>query len=77
VRAASAALTGGGAQDLGIASELWDIQYIMEWKQKHAVEVWCEHATTKQRKKLWRRKDRPAIAYPWCVRHTPVAVWRA
>lgn len=52
-------------QDIGIASELWDINFINEWKSKFAVSVWCEHVTTGTKKLLWRRKDRPAFEYPY------------
>jgi hypothetical protein len=37
-------------KDLGIASELWDPSFIREFKAKHLVEVWVEHA--KQKTKL-------------------------
>lgn len=55
-------------KDLGVASELWDPQFIIEWKEKYAVSTWCENIRTREKKKLWRRKDRkPTIAfqYPW------------
>lgn len=52
-------------QDLGIASELWDPQFIIEWKEKHEVAVWCEHVQTGQKKLLYRRKDRPPFEFPW------------
>lgn len=47
-------------KDLSIASELWQPQFINAWKNKFAVDVWCE---IKQRdgsvrpKKQWRKKD--------------------
>jgi hypothetical protein len=34
-------------KDLGIASELWDPTFIREFKSKHCVEVWVEHAKQK------------------------------
>ncbi|EGO02351.1 hypothetical protein SERLA73DRAFT_49865 [Serpula lacrymans var. lacrymans S7.3] len=52
-------------KDLGIASELWDPRFIREFKTKYCVEVFAEHATTKKKKKLWRRKDQPKFDYPW------------
>lgn len=52
-------------KDLGIASELWDPAFIAEWKAKHAVDVWVEHVKTGDKRKLWRRKDRAAIGYPY------------
>lgn len=55
-------------KDVGIASELWDPNYILRWKEKYAVEVFCE-TKMGQKKKLWRRKDRPAFEYPY--RETP------
>eukprot|EP01080_Neovahlkampfia_damariscottae_P006214 gene6214-10220_t len=52
-------------KDLGIASELWDPNYIIQWLEKHTVKVWCEHQVNKKKKLLTRRKDRPAFEYPW------------
>ncbi|KIP03068.1 hypothetical protein PHLGIDRAFT_256237 [Phlebiopsis gigantea 11061_1 CR5-6] len=52
-------------KDLGIASELWDPRFIREFKAKHCVAIFAEHAATKQKKKLWRRKDQPKFDYPW------------
>ena len=52
-------------KDLGIASELWDPNYVIEWLEKHTVKVWCEHQVNKKKKLLTRRKDRPAFEYPW------------
>jgi len=52
-------------KDLGVASELWDPRFIREFKAKHCVEVFAENATTKKKKKLWRRKDQPKFDYPW------------
>ncbi|KAI0796360.1 mitochondrial genome maintenance MGM101 [Irpex lacteus] len=52
-------------KDLGVASELWDPRFIREFKSKYCVEVFAEHATTKKKKKLWRRKDQPKFDYPW------------
>jgi hypothetical protein len=52
-------------KDIGIASELWDPNFIREWKKNHAVSVWCENQKTKQRKLLYRRKDRPPFEYPF------------
>ncbi|KAI0691381.1 mitochondrial genome maintenance MGM101-domain-containing protein [Cytidiella melzeri] len=52
-------------KDLGVASELWDPRFIREFKAKHCVEVFAEHATTKKKKKLWRRKDTAKFDYPW------------
>ena len=52
-------------KDLGVASELWDPTFLLEWKKKFAVAVFCENASTKKKAKLWRRKDRPPFSYPW------------
>jgi len=52
-------------KDLGIASELWDPAFILKWKAENAVAVWVQHVTTKQKKKLYRRKDRPPFGYPY------------
>jgi len=52
-------------KDLGIASELWDPQYIRKFKASHCVEVLAENVTTKKRRKLWRRKNQPKLEYPW------------
>jgi len=52
-------------KDLGIASELWDPRFIREFKAKHCVEIFAEHASTKKKKKLWRRRDQPKFDYPW------------
>lgn len=52
-------------KDIGVASELWDPAFITEWKAKHAVDVWVEHVKTGEKRKLWRRKDRGPIGYPY------------
>ncbi|EIW76311.1 mitochondrial genome maintenance MGM101 [Coniophora puteana RWD-64-598 SS2] len=52
-------------KDLGVASELWDPRFIREFKAQHAAEVFAEHVNSKQKKKLWRRKDQPKLTYPW------------
>ncbi|KAI6100126.1 mitochondrial genome maintenance MGM101 [Pisolithus sp. B1] len=52
-------------KDLGVASELWDPRFVREFKEKHCVEVWGEHITTKKKKRLWRRKDQPKLDYPY------------
>lgn len=44
-------------KDLGVASELWDPNYINQWKSEYAVQVMAP--IRGQMKKLWRRKDRP------------------
>lgn len=52
-------------KDLGIASELWDPNYIRKFKNDDCVEVFCEHAATKKKKKQWRKKSSPKFSYPW------------
>lgn len=52
-------------KDLGIASELWDPQYIIEWKKHFVAEIWATNRITGKKKKLYRRKDRPPFEYPW------------
>lgn len=52
-------------KDLGVASELWDMAYVTDWKNKYAVAVWCENQKTGQKKTLYRRLDRPPFPYPW------------
>ena len=51
-------------KDLGVASELWDPAFVREYKQKYCIFVLGVHISTKQKKWLWRRKDRP-LEYPW------------
>jgi len=38
-------------KDLGIASELWDPIFNIQWRKLHAKEVWVEHVRTKDKKK--------------------------
>lgn len=52
-------------KDLGIASELWDPQFIKAWKQKWCDEVFAEHVTTKRKKKLWKLKKYKTLDYPY------------
>jgi len=52
-------------KDLGVASELWDPVFILDFKSKHVVQVFAEHVKTKVKKALYRRKDRPQFTYPY------------
>jgi hypothetical protein len=53
-------------KDLGIASDLWDPQFVTKWKAEYAQEVWCENVRTKERRKLWQRKGLNGLfPYPW------------
>lgn len=51
-------------KDLGVASELWDPRFIRGYLDKHAKEVWVEHAVSKKRKKITMRKD-DQVRYPF------------
>jgi hypothetical protein len=44
-------------KDLGIASELWDPRFVREFTNKTTKEVWVEHVSTKNKKKIVLRKD--------------------
>jgi len=47
-------------KDLGIASELWQPEFIRKWIAENAIDVWCEMKFkdgTIKPKKLWRKKD--------------------
>ncbi|KAF9432690.1 hypothetical protein BGZ76_010452 [Entomortierella beljakovae] len=52
-------------KDLGIASELWDPSFIRKFKKQYCEEMFVEHAVTKKKKKLWKRKDQPDFDYPY------------
>ena len=42
------------------------MQYVTKWKKERANEIWCENVRTKDKKKLWRRKDvSEPFPYPW------------
>ncbi|KAJ1660964.1 hypothetical protein IWQ61_000179 [Dispira simplex] len=51
-------------KDLGIASELWDPAFILDFKKKHCVDEWAVHMERGNKRKLWRRRDR-SFEYPW------------
>ncbi|ORY05224.1 mitochondrial genome maintenance MGM101 [Basidiobolus meristosporus CBS 931.73] len=51
-------------KDLGIASELWDPQFVSKFKREHCIEVWATNVERGNKKKLWKRKDLP-LMYPW------------
>ncbi|KAK5820765.1 mitochondrial genome maintenance MGM101-domain-containing protein [Linnemannia elongata] len=52
-------------KDLGVASELWDPAFIRKFKKQYCEEVFVEHAVTKRKKKLWKRKDQGDFDYPY------------
>jgi hypothetical protein len=64
---------GRCCKDLGIATELWDNEWVERWKKKYAVAVWCENISKKDNagvkpgdvKKLWRKADGAPFDYPW------------
>ena len=41
-------------------------QFVAKWKAVYAQELWCENIRTKERRKLWHRKDSDGLfSYPW------------
>eukprot|EP00274_Cyanoptyche_gloeocystis_P006145 CAMPEP_0196666702 /NCGR_PEP_ID=MMETSP1086-20130531/64666_1 /TAXON_ID=77921 /ORGANISM="Cyanoptyche gloeocystis , Strain SAG4.97" /LENGTH=330 /DNA_ID=CAMNT_0042003935 /DNA_START=27 /DNA_END=1020 /DNA_ORIENTATION=- len=52
-------------KDLGIASDLWDLNFVNNWKQTFALQVRVENVKTKESRILWRRKDRPKFDGLW------------
>jgi hypothetical protein len=52
-------------KDIGIASELWQPNYINKWKKDHAVKVWVKKKDGK-RAVQWRRTDRDAFWNETC-----------
>lgn len=56
-------------KDLGIASELWDPEFVLDWKIQYALAVWCQSVKPGgdkiPKRRLWRRKDRIPFEYPW------------
>ncbi|CEP22086.1 unnamed protein product [Cyberlindnera jadinii] len=53
-------------KDLGIASELWDPNFIRMFKKEYCDERFVEHVSTKRKRKMWKRKDR-TFDYPYKV----------
>lgn len=42
------------------------VQFVSMWKGKFARDVWCENVRTKDKKRLWRRKEAAEpFPYPW------------
>ncbi|KAF4122781.1 Mitochondrial genome maintenance MGM101 [Geosmithia morbida] len=52
-------------KDLGIASELWDPEFIRKFKQTKMKEAWVEHATTKKKRIMWFKAGQVDPVYPW------------
>ncbi|KAL1878024.1 hypothetical protein VTK73DRAFT_8248 [Phialemonium thermophilum] len=44
-------------KDIGIASELWDPQFIRKFKKTKCHEVWVEHVVSKKKRQIWVRRD--------------------
>ncbi|CAH7669027.1 mitochondrial genome maintenance MGM101-domain-containing protein [Phakopsora pachyrhizi] len=44
-------------KDLGIASELWDPNYIQWWKKKYATVEWVSGISGSKKKGVWRKKQ--------------------
>jgi len=49
-------------KDLGIASELWDKDWVSAWQRKHAHQEMVENITTNKRVMLWKKK---ADSWSW------------
>lgn len=43
-------------KDLGMASELWDKDWVAEWQKKHAVLEWTKNVTSNSKKQFWKKK---------------------
>ena len=52
-------------KDLGIATELWSPNFIMEWKQDFAISEWYTDKRDNNKVLLWRRKDYPQYGWPY------------
>lgn len=56
-------------KDLGIAADLWDMDYVEKWKKDYALGVWCvnqKDQKDQKKKLLWRKKtDDPIDQWPW------------
>ena len=52
-------------KDLGIASQLWDPQFIRWFKKTHMESVWVEHVVNKKRRTMWFKKGQVDLAYPY------------
>lgn len=54
-------------KDLGIASELWDPNFIRKFKKEFCDDVFAEHIPTKKKKKLWKLKLTKSLDYPYKI----------
>ncbi|KAK0388115.1 hypothetical protein NLU13_4359 [Sarocladium strictum] len=52
-------------KDLGIASELWDPNFIRQFRKNNMEAHWVEHATTNKKRQMWFRKGCVEVAYPY------------
>lgn len=53
-------------KDLGVASELWDPNFIRSYRKKNMVKLWVTHAVTKKKKMIWmKRGTEDEIPYPF------------
>lgn len=52
-------------KDLGIASELWDPEFIRNFRKNGMTEVWVEHVTTKKKRVMWFKNGLVNVVYPW------------
>jgi hypothetical protein len=53
-------------KDLGIYWQLWDPNFINDWIESNAIQVWVQHKKNGQAKTLWRKnKARPYNVFPW------------
>ena len=52
-------------KDLGIATELWSPNFIMEWREEFAVSEWYTDKRDNNKVLLWRRIDYPQYGWPY------------
>ncbi len=53
-------------KDLGIYWQLWDPNFINNWIDEHAVQVWAQHQKTGKTKTIWRKRaNKPYNVFPW------------
>jgi Mitochondrial genome maintenance MGM101 len=51
-------------KDLGVATELWDQNFVRQWREKHALHVWTTHQKTGEKRKSWRLASDPPFVWP-------------
>ncbi|KAI5464851.1 mitochondrial genome maintenance MGM101, partial [Mariannaea sp. PMI_226] len=53
-------------KDLGIASELWDPNFIRWFNKNHIISEWAENTTTKKKRVFYFKKgETPEVTFPW------------